>query len=442
VIIKTPVYSTLNINEKSIFLFRFLVKQEAGVASFTYFQENIPKKPFIFMNIPYTFINTYDDLVSFYKQNADVDWLCFDTEFIGEKRFYTQLCLIQVGTEHGNFLIDPIEIDNLQPFLDLITNPKILVITHAGENDYRILYKQYDTLPNNIFDTQIAAAFAGYNYPVSFRKLVDSELNVKLRKSYTVADWGKRPLDEETIGYALHDIIYLHELWERLRTRLLSNDRLHWAQEEFAPLETAEYYYRDPDLEALKSNLMRNLNRKERVFLVRLFRWRRDIAERKNKSKEMILSSKLFGHIVRGMRSGKKALQQNRRFPSHLADRYWDEFQDMYQQSITDDDLEVLNRIPRDEKSDPRSDLLMEILYDIIKFRCLEYGVDVNMALPRGDFKQIKAEPEHAVQLFGHSWRKELFGDAFTEWLQHPEKLHIDIDSNQIALHLPVQESR
>lgn len=387
------------------------------------------------MDHVYTFIDSTSALKDFAHQNQDVDWLCFDTEFVGEKRYLTQLCLIQVATEHGNYLIDPLLVDDLTPFLSLLQDPAIRVITHAGENDYRILYHQYGILPKNTFDTQIAAAFTGYNYPVSFRRLVSSELGVKLKKSFTVADWEKRPLSKETIGYALNDILYLYELWQRLRTNLLADDRLRWAEEEFAPLETADYYYRDPDHEALTSNLMRNLNKTERLFILRLFRWRRELAERKNKSKEMILSTKLFGHIVRSMRSGKKALLQNRRFPSHLADRYWGDFEVLYEAPVTEEEKEVVKRIPVDEKEDPKEKLLMEVLYNIIKLKCMEYDIDVSIALPRGDFKKIKEEPDHAEHLFAHSWRRELFGSTFTEWLQQPDKLHVAIEPNQISLH-------
>jgi len=387
------------------------------------------------MDNTYTYIDQPVALDDFAHQNKDIDWLCFDTEFVGEKRYYTQLCLIQVATEHGNYLIDPLQLDDLKPFLALLEDPAIRVITHAGENDYRILYQQHGILPKNTFDTQIAAAFAGYKYPVSFRKLVHSELGVRLKKSFTVADWEKRPLSKETIGYALNDILYLYELWQLLRTRLLADDRMHWAEEEFAPLETAAYYYRDPDHEALTSNLMRNMNKHERLFLIRLFRWRRELAERKNKSKEMILSTKLFGHIVRSMRSGKKALIQNRRFPSHLADRYWNTFQKLYEAAITEEEQDVIQRIPSEGKEDPKEKLLMEMLYGIIKLKCMEYDIDVSIALPRGDFKKIKEDPEHAEHLFAHSWRRELFGSTFTEWLQQPDKLHVDIGPNQISLH-------
>ncbi|MCB9298190.1 MAG: hypothetical protein H6559_34485 [Lewinellaceae bacterium] len=86
----------------------------------------------------------------------------------------------------GLFLIDPIRLKNLDPFLDLVADPGITKITHAGDNDYRLLNNLFGIVPVNVFDTQVAVSFVGYNYPVSFRKLVESELNVHLKKGYAV----------------------------------------------------------------------------------------------------------------------------------------------------------------------------------------------------------------------------------------------------------------
>ena len=89
--------------------------------------------------IQYNLIETQDDLEHFYRTNKNVTQLAFDTEFVGEKRYYTLLCLVQVATEHGFYLIDPLKIKDLRPFLRLLEDPNILKITHAGENDYRLL---------------------------------------------------------------------------------------------------------------------------------------------------------------------------------------------------------------------------------------------------------------------------------------------------------------
>ena len=117
------------------------------------------------------YIKDQAGLTQFAEDNKSVSWLGFDTEFVGEKRYYTLLCLIQIVTENGYYLIDTLVVKDLTPFLRFLEDPEVLIITHAGENDYRLLYGYYKTLPNNLFDTQVAAAFVGYKYPVSFRKI-------------------------------------------------------------------------------------------------------------------------------------------------------------------------------------------------------------------------------------------------------------------------------
>ncbi|RMF01545.1 MAG: ribonuclease D, partial [Bacteroidetes bacterium] len=136
--------------------------------------------------IPYTLIENSRQLEACYEQLKDADWITFDTEFVGEKRFTTLICLIQLSSEEANFLIDPIRVEDLRPFFDLIEDPHILKITHAGENDYRLLYQQFNVLPKNVFDTQLAAGLLGYRYPSGLGKLVSAELNVQLKKGFAV----------------------------------------------------------------------------------------------------------------------------------------------------------------------------------------------------------------------------------------------------------------
>ena len=103
----------------------------------------------------FVFINEASQLEDICSQLAEQPWIGFDTEFIGEKRYFTLLCLIQISSPIGSFLIDPLKINNLRPFISLVENPNILKITHAGENDYRLLYQQYDILPSNVFDLSL-----------------------------------------------------------------------------------------------------------------------------------------------------------------------------------------------------------------------------------------------------------------------------------------------
>lgn len=162
----------------------------------------------------YYLLETESDLIHFQTLHQGIPWISLDTEFIGEKRYQTLLCMIQVASEKGLFIFDSIKLPHIRPLLDIITNPNILIITHAGENDYRLFYELYNIAPKCIFDTQIAASFIGYKFPVSLRKLVEDELKIKLGKSQTVTNWEERPIKNKQIQYALEDVVNLYDLYQ------------------------------------------------------------------------------------------------------------------------------------------------------------------------------------------------------------------------------------
>ena len=382
----------------------------------------------------YTFIDTDKALNQFAEENRGIEWMCFDTEFVGEKRYHTLLCVIQIKTIHGNYVIDPIKLKNIKVILDLLEDPTVVKITHAGENDYRLFSRQFNLTPQNTFDTQIAAAFLNYKYPISFQKLVSSELKVELKKGYTVTNWEARPLSKQQIGYALDDVLPLYDLWQSLRNQLIRLGRLEWAKEEFEALENASRYEKNPHDEALQSILMQKSSQREKIFLLRLFAWRRDVAEYKNYSKEMILPSKMIGHIVKGMKAGKNALKGNRRLPNKIIEQQWDTFEAFYNQPATTEEKALIQLVRSTRSDDPEKDLLFEILYSVIKYKCLESGVAVEIAFPRADFKKIKEDINHADVVFKEGWRQQFFGKTFNSWLKNSKHLHIEIVKQTIQL--------
>lgn len=382
----------------------------------------------------YTFIKSYAGLQDFATQNQDISWMGFDTEFIGEKRYYTLLCLIQVATEHGYYLIDPLAIDNLDPFLDILEDPAVVKITHAGDNDYRLLYVESEVIPQNVFDTQVAASFVGYRFPMSFGKLVEAETGVQLAKGSAVTDWTKRPMSPKQIKYALNDVIYLRELYDSICAKLDANDRRAWAFEECAELTKESYYHRDPNHEFLNSNIARGSRTKERVFLLRLYEWRRSTAEQKNYSKEMILQSKLIGQLTRGVRGGLESMLDNRRLPQSTIKRYGQLFVDMYQREATPEELEVVKSLKRNNQEDEEEDLLVELLYLIMKYRAGEADVAHAIVMPRNAIRRMKSDPEVRRKILGSGWRQALLGEDFINWVRNFDNLKVRIEGGKISL--------
>ncbi|MEL6357445.1 MAG: HRDC domain-containing protein, partial [Bacteroidota bacterium] len=376
-------------------------------------------------------------LKQFAQELQDISWLAFDTEFIGEKRYYTLLCLIQVKCELGTYLIDPLKVEDLSPFLALIENPSIIKITHAGDNDYRLLNILYSTVPKNIFDTQIAAGFIGYRYPMSFGKLVEAETGRRLGKAYAVTDWEQRPIKDSQLKYALEDVLYLKELYDSILAKLTAKDRANWAWEECGQMTEPEYYERDPYHEALNSRLLQSSRTRDRVFLLRLYEWRRAEAEQKNYSKEMILPSKVIGQLTKSVRSGREALLDNRRLPTKTVKRFGDYFLQLYGEPATEEEKAVLKRVPKYEQEDDQADLLLELLYLLMKYRCQEEEVSHQLVMPRNAIKKMKNDEKFRKSLLGSGWRRELLGEQFIEWLKHFDSLALRIEGGSIELALP-----
>ncbi|MEL7162297.1 MAG: HRDC domain-containing protein [Bacteroidota bacterium] len=384
--------------------------------------------------LQHTFIKTEAGLQDFADENRDITWMGFDTEFIGEKRYYTLLCLIQVSTANGYYLIDPLAVDNLDPFLDMLEDPDVITITHAGDNDYRLLYQQFDLVPKNLFDTQVAAGFIGHRYPMSFGKLVEAECGDRLGKGYAVTDWSQRPMSQKQIKYALNDVIYLKDLYDKIMNQLAANGRQEWALEECNLMAREEYYERDPNHEFLNSNLARSSRTKERVFLMRLYEWRRSQAEEKNYSKEMILQSKVIGQLVRGVRGGKDAMLENRRLPTKTVKRFGDMFIELYNKPATDEELAVVRSVQRPSQEEEEDDMLIELLYLIMKYRAHEADISHSLVMPRNAIKRMKQDATVRQSILGSGWRQELLGEDFVNWVKNFEQLTMKIEGGKIAL--------
>ena len=381
----------------------------------------------------YTLVETTEALDAFYEANCETDWMAVDTEFIGERRFETLLCLIQVATTQGFYLIDPIVLKDLTPFLTLLENENILKITHAGENDYRLLNIIYGTIPKNLFDTQIASGFVGLGYPTSYGKLVEKEIHVVLDKGYAATDWEARPLKKKQLEYALSDVLHLYDMYEKLKHKLLKNKRLEWVKHETARWETPQYYERDPHREALMNTLMNNVRQHKQVFLLRLYEWRRNEAQRLNHSKEMILPAKFIAPILRGIDSGKQSLLDSRIIPDRIVEHHWRTFQTLYQEKLTDEELEILKRLPPLSKEDPKKDISMELLHVLVKAKCMESGIAPQLVLNKSDLTY--AQP--GIGIFSNhdlDWRTEFLGEAMMKWLNDRGELAIKIDDDKVII--------
>lgn len=384
----------------------------------------------------YTLIDNEEELIKFEKSASESPWIGFDTEFIGERRFYTLLCLIQISTPEGYYIIDAIKIKDLSPVLRLLQNPDIVKITHAGENDYRLFYQQFKIVPLNVFDTQIAAGFIGYRYPLSYAKLVGNELKGKISKGFTVSDWEKRPMTQKQIKYALDDVIPLEGLYNKIKDKLVELNRLEWMEEEMKKYQNPDLFKFNPYKEAYSNSLINGLKHKEKLFLLRIYKWRVDLARERDHSKEMVMPSKYISFVLKNIKSGKAALMGHRRLPPDVVKKHWNTFDQLYQKDITPEEEQIMSSLPPTPVIKNREDATIDLLFDLLKFHCQKLKLSPALVLAGINIKRMKMDPSFFDENLAKGWRAKALGTGLLNWFQNQEQLDIQLDDEQCVIRI------
>lgn len=378
------------------------------------------------MNYRIHFLERQHDFDRVMDAISNAAWIGFDTEFVGEKTYIPVLCLIQIVTDSDIYLIDTLRVNDLHSFLEIVSDPEVLKITHAGDNDYRLLNTLYGTVPQNTFDTQIAAGFVGYNYPAGFAKIVERELRITLAKSHTVANWEARPIDSKALDYAIEDVKYLPALHEKLMRKLGRHHREAWAQEENRKWETADFYTVDPNKELLANDFVHQLGLHEKVFLMRLYRWRVERAMELNVPKEQVLQSRFVSTVLRATKDGPGAFRANRTLPENVWKKNLDTWQELWRKKPTEEEKSFLDALAKPKPEDPDREWTMELLYHFVKKQCLEHEISAALLLPKGDFNRLKAGSDDFDHALLTGWRAELLGAELVEWLTKGGKVKVD----------------
>lgn len=169
-------------------------------------------------------------------------WIALDTEFMRERTYFAQLCLIQIATGDTVFIIDPLAIGDIAPLVDVLYRETPIKVLHSARQDLELLYDLRNAAPPAIFDTQIAAGFLGYDDQIGYANLVSAVTGTVLAKTQTRTNWAARPLSAEQLVYAADDVLHLRRVYEVFVRELQARGRYEWAVEECARLSDDELY--------------------------------------------------------------------------------------------------------------------------------------------------------------------------------------------------------
>lgn len=352
-------------------------------------------------------------------------YLTIDTEFLRDKTYFPKLCLLQMAGPG----VDAAALDPLIPGLDwepvreLMANANVLKVFHAARQDLEIFWHLYKVLPTPIYDTQVAAMVCGFGDQVAYNALVRELVGHELEKNAQFTDWSRRPLSERQIRYALDDVIYLREVYEKLHARLVKQGREQWVFEEMAILNSPRTYQNPPE-EAWKRVRVRSDKPDVLAILRALAAWREEQAVSRDVPRSRILKDETLADVAMYKPRDVESLLQVRAFPSDLAKgRIGRQVIDIVNSTL-DSPRESWPKVARREQFPKNAQGTLEMLKMLLKINCAEEDVASKLVADTDDLEKLAVEQNPDIPAM-QGWRFEMFG-----------KDAVDLKAGRIALRL------
>lgn len=374
------------------------------------------------------YIDTAPALADFCRQIQSSDWLAIDTEFLREKTYYPQLCLIQIANDEVIACVDPLAIDDLNPLLDVLYQPDMTLVFHAAKQDLELLLMLRGNLPLRIFDTQLAATVLGLGDQIGYGNLVKTCLDVDLDKAHSRTDWTQRPLSADQLDYAADDVRYLRSLYHQMSAQLDELKRRSWLDDDFDALSDPQTYTADPEAIWRKIRGAGKLKASQLVILQQLAAWREQRAIERNRPRRWIIKDEVMLDLARFAPDSKNKLSQIRGLEARDIERNGAAILAVITaaQTIPETDWPVLIKpVPLTNQQEALMDALMALL----RKYCDEQSITPVAVATRKDIEQLVRGERDSALLQG--WRKRIVGQKLLDFL-HGE-LAITADSQQLS---------
>lgn len=343
--------------------------------------------------------------------------LALDTEFVGERRYWALLCLVGVsadapapGEPAPTALIDPLDGDDPGALPELLADPDVEIVVHAGRQDVAILRRVWETEVRSIFDTQIAAAFAGHGAQLGYGRLVQAVLGEWLAKGETFARWDERPLRRKALDYARDDVAHLPPLADALQASLRERGRLEWAREECRWLETVSDE-RDPGEVFRRLPRVRSLKGADLAVVRELAAWRERLAADEDRAVRSVIGDQQLLELAQRRPQGRRELREIRGLHPRVIERRGAEILETLARGAGAEPL----KLEEARSGDPGDAPLVSLAEAVVRARADEAGLAYELIASRDELGAVvraarRGEPTPDVRTL-RGWRADLVGE-------------------------------
>jgi ribonuclease D len=336
--------------------------------------------------------------------------LGLDTEFMRERSYFAQLCLVQISFGEHALCIDTLALPELGALRHLMSAAPVRKILHAARQDMEVLWPAVGTI-RSVFDTQVAAALVGMPAQIGYADLASALLGKHLHKSQTRTDWSRRPLSPEQIAYALDDVRYLPPLAAELQRRLTELGRWHWFQEEMAQLDSAQFQV-DPQQAWRRVKGLADLDEPRRALARELAAWRERRAISADRPRNWILPDAALRDIVVSVPRSMRSLGAIEELPEGICRRSGPEILALIESLSLPAQLPALT--PR-RRPPPEQTETVRRLAQLTLQTGRELGIAPEVLATRKEMERLVAGERDAAPLAG--WRRAVIGERLLKAL-------------------------
>ncbi|MFK8078770.1 MAG: ribonuclease D [Granulosicoccus sp.] len=360
------------------------------------------------------YIDTEDALVALCEKLRKRPYVAIDTEFLRERTYRPELCLVQIKHEEILACIDTIALEQLDALVQLLMDDSVVKVFHAASQDLEIFYLLCKAVPKPIFDTQIAAPLLGYGEQIGYGNLVREHLGLELAKTHTRADWTRRPLPANQINYALDDVIYLEQLYVDMFKQLGDLNRLEWLEPEFAEWENPEKYDQPAGTRWKKMRNIQRFKGESLAIIQQMAAWREIKARELNQPRNWLLKDDILLTLAQQRPDSDAELGHIRSLDKKTRERFGDELL-----SIIADGRgatpEPLPPFAKKQKLNAANLARLQLLNAWVHQRAHELNIAPGLLAPQKTLeKMVTGEGRSALK----GWRDALLGQDLTALLE------------------------
>ena len=350
-------------------------------------------------------IDTADALTAFAASVASAPALALDTEFMREKTYRADLCLLQIADANSAVCVDPLAVPDFGALAPVLASAACVKVMHAARQDLEVLLPAVG-LVRPVFDTQIAAGLAGFPAQIGYAELAKRLLGVELDKAHTRTDWARRPLSADQQEYALDDVRHLLAIRASLLETLAAKGRLGWLDEELAGLDNADALRVAPEDAWKKVKGLPSLDEGRQRLAQNLAAWRERRADERNRPRGWILDDVSLREIVLRLPRSLEALAALPEMQESIVRKCGDDLLALVRDAGIPEPPPPL---PRRERPDPEMLATVKRLAEIAATAAAELGIGPEVLATRRELERVAAGRQDVSLLRG--WRKNVIGE-------------------------------